>query len=149
MKNPSLKKRILEELEKSGNVYFACAKHGIGRATFYRWKNSNKDFKKKTDHALNFGRMNNCDIAQHSLMKLVREGNLASIKYLLAHNSPLYKPKTRRVILEHIGNKQLLPIVKQKTLEDLIHDEEERRMNEFKRGVNSNTEHEESDSDTF
>lgn len=99
----STKRRLLIELEKSGNIYVSCLKLGINRATFYRWRQENKEFRKKADRATQDGRANNCDIAEHSLMRKVKDGNMEAIKYILGHNSTKYKSsKTNKVILEHV-----------------------------------------------
>jgi len=98
--------KLIAELEKTGNVYIACLKVGICRATFYRWKNDNKEFKKKADQAIQQGRENSCDIAEHSLILKAKEKNMDAIKYLLSHNSPRYKrPKTTNVIIDHRTNR--------------------------------------------
>lgn len=95
------KNRFLQELEKSGNVYLSCLKIGINRATYYRWKNGDKEFKKKASWAERNGRQNNCDIAEHALMINVKEKKMEAIKYLLSHQSPRYKPKNRKIHIEH------------------------------------------------
>lgn len=85
-----IKEQFIQELEKSGNIYRSCLKVGIHRATFYRWKNEDDDFRKKADEAERIGRANNCDIGEHFLMVNVRKGDISAIKYLLSHNSPIY-----------------------------------------------------------
>jgi len=105
IKNPT-KRKLIAELEKTGNVYIACLKSGISRATFYRWKNDNKEFRKRADGAVRQGRENNCDLAEHSLMIKVKEKNMEAIKYVLGHNSPRYKkPRTSNVIIDHRSNR--------------------------------------------
>jgi hypothetical protein len=113
------KKKLLQELEKTGNVYVACAKVGIGRATFYAWKRIDKNFRKKADRAIRNGRENICDIAEHSLLLNVKDKDMNAIKYVLSHNSPRYKNRDKFVV-EHISrgrkDEQQPPI----TLEDLL-----------------------------
>ena len=93
------KKKLLQELEKNGNVYWSCLKANMGRATFYRLQNSDKEFKKLADLAINNGRENNCDIAEWSLMLKVKDKDLGAIKYVLSHLSPRYKQK--EIIILH------------------------------------------------
>lgn len=102
------KKKLLEELEKTGNVYFACLKTGVPRSTFYRWCKKFPEFKALTKAVIKNGRENSCDIAEYALMKKVKEGDFNAIKYLLSHNSPRYKPQkqTSTVIMKHQSNKK-------------------------------------------
>ena len=46
------KELILSQLKKTPIVQLACEKTGIGRATYYRWRKSDKRFKKNSDCAL-------------------------------------------------------------------------------------------------
>jgi len=62
-----------------GNVSDACNGAGIGRTTFYRWKEKDKEFKQAVsdinEEALDF--------AETALKKLIQEGNVASIIFYL------------------------------------------------------------------
>src|SRR3989339_667083 len=101
IKSPT-KKKLLADLEKSGNVTISCLLSGISRATFYRWKQDSEEFKKKADKAEQHGRESNCDIAEQALMLKVKEKDMNAIKYLLGHNSPTYKAKeTSNVVIVH------------------------------------------------
>ena len=92
------KRKLLRELEKSGNIYFSCARIGVERSAFYRWHSSDEEFKKLADLAVNRGRENNCDIAEQALLLNVKEKRMDAIKYVLGHNSPRYK---ENVIIWH------------------------------------------------
>ena len=121
MIHSATKKKLLVELEKNGNVSVACMKVGINRATFYRWREDSKEFMKKSNKVLRYGRENNCDIGEHSLMLKVKAQDLGAIKYLLSHNSPRYKNKqSSNVVIVH---KKDLPVAAPiKTFEDLFDD---------------------------
>lgn len=95
------KNKLLKELEKTGNVQISCLKVGIDRSTFYRWRQSNKAFKRVADEKLRYGREANSDIAEQALMLSVKDKNLSAIKYVLSHNSPRYKPQLRKVTIHH------------------------------------------------
>lgn len=86
-----VKQKFLKELEKSGNIGVASARAGIDRSTFYRWKKTDEEFRKKSEEAEISGRENNCDIAEHSLMLNVKDRQQRAIEYLLRHNSPRYR----------------------------------------------------------
>jgi hypothetical protein len=129
MVDQETKTKLLEELEKDGNVYRACAKVGIGTSTFYRWK-SDKAFWKQAQATIKLGRENACYIGEHSLLSLVKEKDLGAIKYLLGHNSPIYKPRAvSKVILEHHRKLQKSDLPPPISLEDII-DEMGRREEE-------------------
>jgi hypothetical protein len=103
MIDEATKNKLIQELEKSGNVYLSCLKVGINKATYYRWLKEDNAFAKKAYQAIRFGRENNCDVAEHSIMLLVKEKNLKASEYILSHNSPRYKPSmsSSKVYLEH------------------------------------------------
>lgn len=103
MIDQTTKNKLIQELEKSGNVYLSCLKIGVNKATYYRWLKEDKIFSKKALRAIRSGRENNCDIAEHSVMILVKEKNLKAAQYILGHNSPRYKPtmSSSKVFLEH------------------------------------------------
>jgi len=117
------KNKLLEELEKNGNVYLSCLKINVHRSTYYRWKGEDKEFNKKAEQAERTGRDNNCDIAEHALMLNVKDKKMEAIKYVLGHNSPKYKPKkTSSVMILHKKISDT-PLTSQKTIEDLIEDD--------------------------
>lgn len=112
------KKKLLKELEKTGNVYLACLKVGIDRSTHYRWRDSDADFKKQATRAIRRGKENICDIAKHALLLKVKEKDMRAIEYVLSHNDPAYKKKqTSNVVIVH---KKInpLPAPIQMTLEE-------------------------------
>lgn len=131
-----VKRKLLSELEKSGNIYFACNKTGVDRSTFYRWKKEDQSFRKSADQAVRSGRENMCDLAEHALLLNVKDKKMEAIKYVLSHNSPTYRPKrTSRVILEHRSDKQAAKEVPNRTLEDLIMESEDRMTAEYYRSL--------------
>jgi putative insertion element HTH domain-containing protein len=121
------KKKLMKELQKSGNVYLSCLKVNIDRSTHYRWREKNKKYREESNRLISIGRENNCDIAEHSLMRNVTSGKIESIKYYLAHNSERYKSKKSSIIFHKSISK--IPHTKNKTLEELI-DEDEEKLND-------------------
>lgn len=95
------KERLLKEIEKSGNVSLSCLKIGVDKATFYRWKKDDKEFRKKANEAIKRGRESNCDLAEHALMLNVKDRKMDAIKYVLSHQSKIYKPKDKRAFIIH------------------------------------------------
>lgn len=97
-----IKKKLLDEIRKFGNIYLSCLKIGVDRATYYRWKQKDKKFKEGAEEAERLGRRNICDVAEHYLMQNVKGKNQRAIEYTLSHNSGRYKQKqTSNVIFLH------------------------------------------------
>lgn len=100
------KQKLLQELEKDGNVYISCIKTGISKATYYRWRGGDAGFRKKTDKVVRMGRENMSDIAEHALFINVKKGKMDAIKYALSHLSPRYRPKEKRAYIIHSHEKE-------------------------------------------
>jgi hypothetical protein len=126
MVDDKTKNDLLKELEKDGNVSLSCVKVGVNKATFYRWLHRDKIFSKRAKQVIKYGKGTGCDIARHALMLLIKEKNLAAIKYFLSHNDPLYKPK-RESLVTLYHKKDLPPPPKgYMCLEELLVDYEDR-----------------------
>lgn len=119
MVDDKTKQKLLKDLEKSGNVWSSCLKLNIHRSTYYRWKETDKDFRRLANTAERHGRENMCDIAKHALMLNVKDKKMEAIKYVLSHLDPPFRRKqTSNVVILH--KKDIIPPVPQKTLEDLF-----------------------------
>jgi len=119
------KNNLLQELEKSGNVYFSCHKIGINRSTYYRWFQDDKVFRKNAVWAIRQGRANNCDIAIQALMIKIKEKDMRAIEFYLKHNDSTYKTKRNsNVIILHKKESPLTVDLKkvpvEKTIEEFI-----------------------------
>ena len=118
------KQKLIEEIQNLGNVFWSCRKVGINRATYYRWKEEDEAFKKESEEAEAIGRANISDLAESALAQNIKDKNQRAIEYALSHNSSIYKPNhTTHVEIFH--KKEIPPVVIQKTLEDLIDEDEE------------------------
>ena len=84
--------KIIEYLQETPLVSFACKKTGIARATYYRWYKTDKKFKELVDIVLKQGRENINDLAKASIMKMIKEGNFNAIRFWLQHNDPVFRP---------------------------------------------------------
>ena len=42
MINKEIKEQLIQELGKTGNIYWSCSKVGIDRSTFYRWRSEER-----------------------------------------------------------------------------------------------------------
>lgn len=93
MKTDKNKEQLLEQLRKTPIVQVACEKSGIGRATFYRWKQEDKDFARKADSALSDGTALVNDVAESQLMSAIKDKNMTAIIFWLKHHHPSYATK--------------------------------------------------------
>ncbi len=84
------KQKFIEILEKTPVIQVACERAGISRATFYRWKESDKEFAEKTESALSEGNSLVSDIAIAQLISAIKEKNLGAIKFWLQNHHPDY-----------------------------------------------------------
>ena len=86
----TLKNKILQELYSIPIVTIACEKHGVSRQTFYRWKSEDIEFSSHVDNALGLGIESINDLAESTLIKSIRSGEIGSTKYWLSNNKYNY-----------------------------------------------------------
>lgn len=86
MKKESGKKAVLEQLLKTPIVEVACSKAGIGKTSFYEWKNSDPEFAKAVNEAMKVGIDFISDIAESQLIALIKKGNFNAVAHWLKHN---------------------------------------------------------------
>lgn len=104
------KKRLIEELSKTGNILFSCSKVGIGRATYYRWKDRYPSFKAAAERAESLGREDMTDVAEAALLTNVKKGDQRAIEFTLKHNSERYRPSYGKFDSNSARNQPLPPI---------------------------------------
>ena len=81
---------ILEQIKKVPIVQVACEKSGVGRATYYRWRQEDEQFAKEADEALTAGSLLVNDMAESQLMSAIRDKNLTAIIFWLKHHHAKY-----------------------------------------------------------
>mgnify|MGYP000922300530 CR=1 FL=1 len=117
------KKKVLSELEKFGNVFYACKKNGVSTSTYYRWFENNRDFRKKAKTAIKVGQKNFVDLAENGLISNVGNKDQRAIEYVLSHLSKRYrKSDESKVIIIHRKDADSYAPVKKITLEDLLNE---------------------------
>lgn len=84
------KEQLLEQLKKTPVVQFACEKSGVSRATFYRWKVEDKEFKKLSEEAILEGETFITDMTESQLISLIKDKNFHAIQLWLRHHHPKY-----------------------------------------------------------
>jgi len=133
MIDDELKEKLIKEIEKNGNVYLSCRRTNVDKSTYYRWIKENKDFSKRAKVAEKLGRENNCDLAEHALMINVKDQKMDAIKYVLSHNSPIYKKgdnkKASSVVIVHRKEDQSVQEPKE-TFEDVVKRDEKKTMDD-------------------
>jgi hypothetical protein len=126
------KKKVLSELEKFGNVFYACKKNGISTSTYYRWFENNRDFRKKAKTAIKVGQKNFVDLAENGLISNVGNKDQRAIEYALSHLSKRYrKHNESNVVIVHRRDNFNLAPQKEITLEDIL-DKADRQADENK-----------------
>ncbi len=89
----SEKSLLLEQLRKIPVVQIACEKSGVGRATYYRWRQEDQEFAKNADEALQEGSLFINDLAESQLLTLIKDGNLGAIALWLKTHHAVYTSK--------------------------------------------------------
>jgi len=78
--NPTLKRAMIEALEKSlGIVTSACKSVGINRSTHYDWLKSDEDYKSEVESIEDIA----IDFAESQLHKQIKDGNPTSTIFYL------------------------------------------------------------------
>jgi hypothetical protein len=92
------KERLLVELTKVPVVQIACQRIGVGRATYYSWRETDVEFRKTADKAISEGNFVINDLAESKLISNIQDGNNTSIIFWLKNHHGGYND---RIIHEH------------------------------------------------
>lgn len=112
MKTKEEKLKLIEQIKKTPIIQIACEKTGISRATYYRWRKSDRKFRESSEEALMDGVALVNDMAESQLISAVRDQNMTAIIFWLKNHHRDYKNK-----MELSGSVS--------TSRDLTHEEEE------------------------
>jgi len=93
IRQTSEKELLIEQLKKVPIVQIACEKSGVARATYYRWRESDPEFRKLTDDALSDSIEIINDMAEAHLLAAIQEGEMGAITYWLRHRHKAYSTK--------------------------------------------------------
>jgi hypothetical protein len=86
------KSKFIEYLRETPLVSFACKKVGLSRATYYRWVNGDKEFRDQVQKVLRQGRDNINDLAEATLIKMIKSENFNATRFWLQNNNKRYVP---------------------------------------------------------
>ncbi len=87
------KQKFLEILEKNPVIHVAIERSGVSKPTFYRWRDTDKDFAAKVETAMREGKGLISDIAISQLITAIKTNNLGAIKFWLMNHHPDYANK--------------------------------------------------------
>ncbi len=88
-----IKALFIEQLKKTPVVQVVCEKIQIGKSSIYRWKKSDKEFKKAVDEAMSEGTDYISDMAESRLIEAIRDRNLRAVFFWLKSHSNRYSTK--------------------------------------------------------
>ena len=109
MKTKNEKQLLIEQLKKTPVVQVACEKIGIGRATFYRWKNDDEKFTAAVNEAISDGNGLVNDMAESQLMSAIKDKNLTAIIFWLRNHHPSYATRVEVTAKLKHDDEQLSP----------------------------------------
>lgn len=89
------KQALLEALKEMPIIQVACKKAGIGRATYYRWCNEDKIFKRQSQDAMDYGIAFINDMSESQLITLIKEKKMPAISLWLKFHHFKYGAKNR------------------------------------------------------
>ncbi len=84
------KKTIIEQLRKTPIIQIACERASVSRATFYRWRDQDKEFEKSVKEALAEGEIFINELSESQLISLIKEKNWPAISFWLRNHDPKY-----------------------------------------------------------
>ncbi len=93
MKTESHKSKLIQQIKKTPIIQIACEKTGISRATYYRWRKSDAEFREDADQALLDGAALVNDMAESQLISGIRSQNMTAIIFWLKHHHKDYKTR--------------------------------------------------------
>src|SRR3989344_5077290 len=93
MKRDKNKELVFEQLRKMPIIKIAVDRARISRATYYLWRDQDKDFRKASEEAITEGEILITEMSESQLISLIGEKNFPAIQLWLKHHHPKYKAK--------------------------------------------------------
>ena len=84
------KELILNQLRRIPIIQVACEKAGVARATFYRLRNDDLNFKLAVEEAVTEGISFITDMSESQLVSLIKDKNFHAIQLWLRHHHSKY-----------------------------------------------------------
>ena len=112
------KAALIEQLKKTPIVHIACEKASVGRATYYRWRAEDAEFRKQADDALTEGEALITDMSESQLITLIKEKNFSAIHLWLRQHHPKYANRVE--ITERVSVSDDLTPEQKKVVEEAL-----------------------------
>ncbi|MDD5041386.1 MAG: hypothetical protein PHX87_02255 [Candidatus Peribacteraceae bacterium] len=96
------KSRLIAQLKKNPSIHLTFEKIGIGRRTYYLWRQEDRTFASCAAEAIRAAIELRNDFAESKLLVGIRNGDMRAIKFWLGHHHSAYgaKVKVERTIKE-------------------------------------------------
>lgn len=88
MKTKDKKQALAKCLETTPIVSVACQKIGVSRSSYYRWYETDEDFRKIADEKSRRGKLFVNDLARSQLINQIKKGDITAIIFWLKHCDP-------------------------------------------------------------
>ena len=98
MRQKNDKEALVEAFREMPIIQVACKRTGISRATYYRWRKEDKNFRKQCEDAMNQGFEYINDLSEAQIINLIKEKKLPAITLWLKNHHPQYGSKTKTYI---------------------------------------------------
>lgn len=102
-KQEKQRERLLELFETMPIVQVACKRIGIGRATYYRWRQEDHTFALAADEALENGKLVVNDMAESQIIQGIKNSNPTLIIFWLKNNHPNYDQRKEKIVQQKGG----------------------------------------------
>ncbi len=89
----TFKELLIEQFKKTPIIQIACQRVGVGRASYYRWKDEDEDFAQASEEALCEGKLLVNDMAESQLISEIKNKNMTAIIFWLKHNHPSFSTR--------------------------------------------------------
>lgn len=87
------KEMVINELRTIPIIEVVCKKTGVGRSTFYRWREEDKNFAEQIEQALIEGQSNISGLAESKLISAIQDQNMTGIIFWLKNHHKDYTTK--------------------------------------------------------
>ena len=87
------KELLLVQLAKTSIVQLGCERTDIARATYYRWRKTDRKFAKAADAAIQEGALLVNDLAESQLLSAIADKNMTAIIFWLKHHHCSYETR--------------------------------------------------------
>jgi hypothetical protein len=90
LRQPKIKEALVEQLKRIPIIQISCERAGVSRASFYRWRDEDEEFKKAIEKALSEGEAYINDMSESQMISLIKDKNWPAISFWLRHHHPKY-----------------------------------------------------------